>query len=55
MEDIGQAQKAINAARKDVNDEIILYDLSDRNIRRFASGYIERIYNNNIDDKAIYE
>lgn len=55
MEDIGKAQKAVNAARKDVNNEIILYDLGDRNIKRFVFGNIERIYSNNIDDKIIYE
>lgn len=55
MEDIGQAQKAIDDVRPDVNNEVILYDLSDKSIKRFGSGYIERIYNNKIDGKAIYE
>lgn len=55
MEDIGQVQRAVNNVRRDANDEVILYDLSDKNIKRFGFKYIERIYNNKIDKNAIYD
>lgn len=42
--DILKAKKAVDEARRDANNEIILYDLNDKNIRRFSHDNLKEIY-----------
>ncbi len=44
LEDIYKAQEAVDKAKGEDNDEIILYDLSDKNINRFSYGDFQKIY-----------
>jgi hypothetical protein len=44
LEDISKAQAAVDKAQGKDNDEIILYDLSDKNINRFSYGDFQKIY-----------
>lgn len=44
LEDIFKAQKAVDKAQGEDNNEIILYDLSDKNINRFSYGDFQKIY-----------
>ena len=42
--DILQVKKAVDGARRDANQEIILYDLSNKNIKRFSNDNFKKIY-----------
>ena len=42
--DILRAKKAVDDARHDANQEIILYDLSNKNIKRFSDDDFKKIY-----------
>lgn len=44
MTDIMEAVKSINNQNKDINNEVILFDLNSQNIKRFNSKDYERIY-----------
>ena len=44
MTDIMEAIKSINHQNKDINNEVILFDLNNYNIKRFSSEDYERIY-----------
>ncbi len=44
MADIMEAVKSINHQNRDINNEVILFDLSSQNIKRFNSEDYERIY-----------
>lgn len=44
LDDILSAEQAVEKARSDVNNEVILYHLSNSNIKRFKSSDYERIY-----------
>lgn len=44
MDDILKAKKAVDDARSDANSEIILYDLNDKNIKRFTNENFKEIY-----------
>lgn len=44
MTDITEAIKSINRQNRDINNEVILFDLSSQNIKRFNSKDYERIY-----------
>jgi len=44
MSDIMEAIKSINAQNKEINNEIILFDLNNSNIKRFSSEDYEKIY-----------
>ena len=44
MTDIMEAIKSINRQNRDINNEVILFDLSSQNIKRFNSKDYERIY-----------
>jgi hypothetical protein len=44
LADISKAQAAVDKAQGKDNDEIILYDLSDKNINRFSYGDFQKIY-----------
>jgi hypothetical protein len=44
LADIFKAQKAVDKAQGEDNNEIILYDLSDKNINRFSYGDFQKIY-----------
>lgn len=44
MTDITEAVKSINRQNRDINNEVILFDLSSQNIKRFNSKDYERIY-----------
>lgn len=44
LDDILKAKKAVGDARSDANSEIILYDLNDKNIKRFTNENFKEIY-----------
>ena len=44
LDDILRAKKAVDDARRDANNEIILYDLNDKNIKRFNHDNFKEIY-----------
>ncbi len=44
LDDILKAKKAVDDARSDANSEIILYDLNDKNIKRFTNENFKEIY-----------
>ncbi len=44
MTDIMEAIKSINAQNEDINNEVILFDLNNQNIKRFSSEDYEKIY-----------
>ena len=44
MSDIMEAVKSINAKNKEINNEIVLFDLNNNNIKRFSSEDYEKIY-----------
>ncbi len=44
MTDIMEAIKSINSQNKEINDEVILFDLNNQNIKRFSSEDYEKIY-----------
>lgn len=44
LQDIYAAQEAVDRVRRNANDEMILYDLSDKNIQRFSYGDFQKIY-----------
>ncbi len=44
LDDILKAKKAVDDARSDANSEIILYDLNDKNIKRFTYENFKEIY-----------
>ena len=44
MADIMEAIKSINSHNKEINNEVILFDLNNSNIKRFSSEDYEKIY-----------
>ena len=44
LDDIMQTRNALDEERRDVHYEVILYDLSDKNIQRFNSKDYEKIF-----------
>ena len=44
LDDILRAKHAVDDARNDANGEIILYDLNDKNIKRFTNDNFKKIY-----------
>ena len=44
MEDIMEAVRSINHQNKDINNEVILFDLNNPNIKRFKPSDYEKIY-----------
>ena len=44
LDDILQTRNALDEERRDVHYEVILYDLSDKNIQRFNSKDYEKIF-----------
>lgn len=49
VQDVLEGVKAIEERRREANDEIILFDLTDRNIKRFKQHDYEKIFNRGID------
>lgn len=44
MEDIMEAVKSVNAQNKEINNEVILFDLNNQNIKRFSNEDYEQIF-----------